>query len=102
VVDAAGNTFDEYAVTTDSLIDVLETRIVALEAIIARRGLGGLLAAWRLGRALRASVRPFEGASFEERRHEAVSVEWGARQSPQTAESQGCLNRSDAATDDRP
>jgi hypothetical protein len=69
---------------TDSLIDLLEERIVAIEAIMAARGWRRFMAAWQLGRSLRASVRPFEGRSFAERRYEAVSIEWGSAQTPGT------------------
>jgi hypothetical protein len=65
---------------TDSLIDLLEERVVAIEAVVAARGWRRLAAAWRLGRSLRASVLPFEGGSFAERRYEAVSIEWGSTQ----------------------
>jgi hypothetical protein len=69
-----------HADTTDSLIDLLEGRVVAIEAVIAARGWPRFVAAWRLGRSLRASVLPFEGGSFAERRYEAVSIEWGSTQ----------------------
>src|SRR5258708_39571934 len=37
---------------TDSLMDALETRLVALEEVAAGRGVRRLVLAWRLGRAL--------------------------------------------------
>jgi hypothetical protein len=66
---------------TDSLLDALGTRLIALEEVAAARGPRRLLLAWRLAKALRASVRPFAGCSFAERRWEAVAVEWLAAQS---------------------
>ena len=63
---------------TDSLMDALEARLVALEEIAAARGFRRLAVASRLRRSLRASVRPFTGRSFAERRYEAVSNEWGS------------------------
>ncbi len=66
---------------TDSLMDALEARLVALEEVAAGRGVRRLVLAWRLGRALRASIRPFAGRSFGERRCEAVTTEWLAAQS---------------------
>jgi hypothetical protein len=61
---------------TDSLLDALEERLIALEEVAAERGVRRLVSAWRLGRALRASVRPFDGCSFAERRWEAVAADW--------------------------
>lgn len=72
----------DHADVTDSLIDLLEGRVVAIEAVMAARGWRRFIAAWRLGRSLRASVQPFEGSSFAERRYEAVSIEWGSAQAP--------------------
>ena len=66
----------EEARLNDALIDALEARIVALEEAAAARGIGRLVAAWRLGRALRASVRHIPGRSFAERRFEAAATEW--------------------------
>jgi hypothetical protein len=66
---------------TDSLMDALEARLAALEEVAAGRGVRRLVLAWRLGRALRASIRPFAGHSFAERRCEAVTAEWLAAQS---------------------
>ena len=63
---------------TDSLMDALEARVVALEEVAAARGIRRLSTAWRLGRSLRASVRPFPGRSFTDRRYEAASTEWGS------------------------
>ncbi len=63
---------------TDMLMDALEARIVALEEIAAARCPRRLIAAWRLGRSLRASIRHFSGSSFAERRYEAASTEWGS------------------------
>src|SRR5260370_15368205 len=65
---------------TDSLMDALEARLVALEEVAAGRGVRRLVLAWRLGRALRASIRPFAGRSFRERRCEAVTA--GGRVGP--------------------
>ncbi len=61
---------------TDSLLDLLEARLVALEQIAAARGVRRVALASRLGRALRDSVRPFAGRSFAERRREAATVDW--------------------------
>jgi hypothetical protein len=61
---------------TDSILDLLEARLVALEEVAAARGVRRLALAARLGRALRDSVRPFAGRSFSERRREAVTVDW--------------------------
>jgi hypothetical protein len=61
---------------TDSLMDMLERRIAALEAVVATPWPWRILAAWRLGRALRRSVRPFPGRRFAVRRTEAVTNEW--------------------------
>jgi hypothetical protein len=66
----------EEARMNDALIDALEARIVALEEVVAARGIRRLWAAWRLGRALRASVRHIAGRSFAERRFEAAATEW--------------------------
>lgn len=63
---------------TDSLMDALEERLVALEEIAAASGFRRLAAASRLGRSLRASVRHFPGRSFAERRYESASAEWGS------------------------
>lgn len=71
----------DHADATDSLIDLLEARVVALEAVMAARGVRRLWEAWRLGRSLRTSVQSFDGPSFAERRYEAVSIEWGSTQS---------------------
>lgn len=62
---------------TDSLMDALEARVIALEEVAAAQGIRRLSLAWRLGRSLRASVRNFAGRSFAERRYEAASTEWG-------------------------
>lgn len=62
---------------TDSLMDALEARVIALEEVAAARGVRRLSLTWRLGRSLRASVRNFAGCSFAERRYEAASAEWG-------------------------
>lgn len=61
---------------TDSLMDSLEARLVALEEVAAGRGPRRLLLLWRLGRTLRASVKPYRGRSFAQRRCEAVTIEW--------------------------
>jgi len=63
---------------TDSLLDVLEERVAAIEEVLAARGLRRLAATWRLTRKLRRSLEPFEGDSFADRRWEAISIEWGA------------------------
>jgi hypothetical protein len=62
--------------TTDSLAAHLEQRVAALEAIVATPWPLRLVAAWRLGRALRRSVRHFPGDSFAERRVEAATNDW--------------------------
>ncbi len=69
----------EYATLTDSLTETLEIRIAALEEVAAARGPGRFLAAWRLGRDLRASIRPWPGMSFRWRRAEAVHNAWLSR-----------------------
>lgn len=61
---------------TDSLMDALEARLVALEEVAAGRGVRRLILLWRLGRTLRASIRPYAGHSFAQRRCEAVTIEW--------------------------
>jgi hypothetical protein len=61
---------------TDSLMDALEARLVALEEVAAGRGVRRLILLWRLGRTLRSSIRPYTGRSFAQRRCEAVTVEW--------------------------
>jgi hypothetical protein len=73
---------------TDSILDLLEARLVALEEVAAARGVRRLALAARLGRALRDSVRPFAGRSFAERRREAVTVDWLSAQ-PGNAGHQG-------------
>jgi hypothetical protein len=62
--------------TTDSLMDHLEARVAALEAVVAAPWPWRILAAWRLGRALRRSVKPFGGETFAWRRVEAVTNDW--------------------------
>lgn len=62
--------------TTDSLLDALEARVAALEAIVAAPWPWRLLAAWRLSRALRRSIAPFGGETFAQRRVEAATHEW--------------------------
>ena len=74
----------EEARMNDALIDALEARVVALEEVIAARGMRRLRAAWRLGRALRASVRHIPGRSFAERRFEAAATEWISAPAPGT------------------
>jgi hypothetical protein len=61
---------------TDSLMDHLEARVAALEAVVAAPWPWRLVAAWRLGRALRASIAPFGGETFAWRRVEAVTNSW--------------------------
>lgn len=73
----------DYADATDSLMDMLEFRIAALESIVAARGFRRLVAAWALGRKLRQSVQNFEGDTFIERRLDAISSEWGSRDEDQ-------------------
>lgn len=75
----AGTVFEDIALT-DSLVDALEDRVMALEEIVAARGIGRLRAARRLGRSLRASIRHLPGRSFAERRSEAASTEWTSAQ----------------------
>ncbi len=58
---------------TDSLMDALEARLVALEEVAAGRGVRRLVLAWRLRRALRASIRPFAGRSFAGARQSRLS-----------------------------
>jgi hypothetical protein len=62
--------------TGDSLMDALEARVAALEAVVAAPWPWRLVAAWRLGRALRASIAPFPGETFYWRRTEAVTNSW--------------------------
>ena len=64
---------------TDSLMASLEFRVIALEAIVATPWPWRMAAAWRLGRALRRSVRHFPGDTFAQRRIEAVSNDWYGR-----------------------
>jgi hypothetical protein len=56
---------------TDEYLDALEARIVALEELVATRGLNRLRATRRL-----AQVRPFAGRSFTQARFEAFSGVW--------------------------
>jgi len=65
-----------YATVTDSLIDMLEDRLCALEEVEATRWPARIVVRARLGRTLRASIVPFPGASFRDRRLEAVTNEW--------------------------
>jgi hypothetical protein len=60
----------------DTLMDHLETRVAALEAVVAAPWPWRLVAAWRLGRALRRSIAPFPGDTFAWRRVEAVTNDW--------------------------
>ena len=73
------DTMITYATVTDTLMETLEIRIAALEEVAAARGPGRLLAAWRLSRALRASIRPWPGMPFRWRRAEAVNNAWLTR-----------------------
>lgn len=66
----------EEARLNDEVIDALEARIVAIEQVMAARGIGRLIVFWRLGRSLRASVQHMPGRSFAERRYEAATTEW--------------------------
>ncbi len=63
------------AVMADHGADRLAARITALEEVLATPWPLRLLAAWRLGRVLRASVAPWPGGTFAERRTEAVFYE---------------------------
>ena len=72
----------EEARLNDEVMDALEARIVAIEQVVAARGIRRLLAVWRLGRALRASVRHIPGRSFAERRYEAAVTEWVSATAP--------------------
>jgi hypothetical protein len=67
------------SLTTDSLAQSLETRVLELEAVAAARWPRRALLAWRLGRALRGSVRHIRGDTFQDRRTEAAGIEWLAR-----------------------
>lgn len=69
---------------TDSLMDMLENRIVRLEEVAAARWPRRLLLARRLRRELRASVRYVPGDTFTDRRGEAVGSEWGAAEGRRT------------------
>ena len=60
----------------DSLMDDLERRVIALEEVVAAPWPRRILAAWRLGRTLRASVAPFGGDGFYWRRIESATNEW--------------------------
>jgi hypothetical protein len=62
--------------TTDTLLDDLEARVAALEAVVAVAWPWRIVAAWRLGRALRCSVGPFPGETFAQRRIEATTNAW--------------------------
>ena len=64
---------------TDSLMGHLEHRVIALEAIVATPWPLRVIAVFRLGRALRRSVRNFPGETFAERRVEAVTNDWLSR-----------------------
>lgn len=70
---------------TDSLMDALESRVIALEAVAAARWSARLVAAARLRSALRSSVRPYPGDSFAARRAEAASDAWLAEQAGRPA-----------------
>jgi predicted DCC family thiol-disulfide oxidoreductase YuxK len=61
---------------TDSLMGHLENRVAALEAIVATPWPWRIVAAWRLGRAIRRSVRHFPGDTFTEQRTEWASTDW--------------------------
>jgi hypothetical protein len=61
---------------TDSLMAHLEHRVIALEAIVAAPWPLRLVAAWRLGRALRRSIRHYPGDTFAVRRTEAMGNDW--------------------------
>jgi len=66
----------DYARYTDSLMDALEARLMALEEVAAARWPHCLILTLQLRRSLRASARASAGSSFAQRRREAVSAEW--------------------------
>lgn len=67
------------ALTADSLMDMIELRVATLEQIAAARWPRRILVRARLGRQLRASIRHIPGATFADRRTEAVTADWIAR-----------------------
>lgn len=66
---------------TDSLLEMLELRIIALEEVAAARWPRRLLLASRLRRSLRRSVAPYgwAGPDFAGRRIEAAGNDWLSR-----------------------
>lgn len=68
------------SITTDSLAEMLEHRISALEAVAAARPPRRWLLRARLGRQLRRSVRHVQGGTFRDRLNEAAGLEWLSRQ----------------------
>jgi len=69
---------DRDSVTTDQLVSHLESRVVAMEEVMAARWPRRLLLQWRLGRELRASVAGYGWVSggFRGRRTQFVSDTW--------------------------
>lgn len=66
-----------HADVSDSLDWELEKRVAALEEVLAARWPRRLVAAWRLGRSLRASVAPWRSEEkFVYQRAEATSNAW--------------------------
>jgi hypothetical protein len=62
--------------SNEQLDSALEERVIAIEAVLAAPWPLRILAAMRLGRALRRSVAGYQGATFRERRWEATTAEW--------------------------
>jgi hypothetical protein len=61
---------------TDSLMEHLEHRVIALEEIVAARWPRRVRLRVRLARQLRASVEHFDGGTWTERRIEATGTDW--------------------------
>ena len=69
---------DRDSVTTDQLVSHLESRVVALEEVMAARWPRRLLLRWRMGRELRSSVAGYDwvAGGFRGRRTQFVSDTW--------------------------
>ena len=86
-MSAAGTNREQ--LDTDSLMGHLEQRVIALEAIVAAPFPLRIVAAWRLGRSIRCSIRHYPGDTFAQRRTEAVSNDWISTPRPPTAQVSG-------------
>ena len=80
---------NQEVLATDSLMEHLEGRVIALEAIVAAPFPLRIVAAWRLGRSIRRSIRHYPGDTFAERRTEAVSNDWISTPRPPTVQVSG-------------